>query len=180
MWNYNGILAVGKSLGGMATQNLLRGGSDESQRALFQNQLRNVGLFLTLSMGALTYSRVFRNASKWRNYTGIFIATVFLCISIHNSYMLWKDVALKLDWNHKVLMVCLNVTHLVVLFMIFLACKDESIPPLLKINRHLEKLTGPMDETYTKFSKQLSRINKGVNVVKGELNKINGTKQVQS
>lgn len=119
----------------------IQGGSNE---ALFQNQLRNVGLFMTLSLASLTYSRVFRHKyglGGHRNLIGIGLAFGFLGISIYNSVILHKAVVWpKLDTHHKILLIAVNTTQLCMMLIIFSSFRDKNPPAIKAIKDELASI----------------------------------------
>ena len=65
----------------------------------FHTTLRNVGLYTSISLAMLGYSRFYRGKDKIYNISFIFISLLFLIFSIRINYILHKTVSVYKQSN---------------------------------------------------------------------------------
>tara|TARA_B000000609_G_C24124068_1_gene321318 strand:- start:367 stop:711 length:345 start_codon:yes stop_codon:yes gene_type:complete len=93
---------------------------------MYHTEIRNIGLYTSISLAALAYSRSYRGKGFYRNILGIFLSLAFISFGIIINRYLWLDMiefVKKIDANlmpkwlqllpyiglFQVLIVCLNI-----------------------------------------------------------------------
>ena len=59
---------------------------------MYHTEIRNIGLYTSISLAALAYSRSYRGKGFYRNIAGIFLSLAFIFFSIVINRYLWLDV----------------------------------------------------------------------------------------
>ena len=59
---------------------------------MYQTTIRNVGLYTSISLATLAYSRAYRDKGFLRNIAGIIISICIISIAISINYYLYKDI----------------------------------------------------------------------------------------
>ena len=83
---------------------------------LFHTNLRNIGLFITLTLGCLTYRNTFKKDKLSKHI--LYIAIIFLYISIILNLKINKIKDIK------IIPKLILIIHLIIIFYIFNTLKD--------------------------------------------------------
>ena len=59
---------------------------------MYHTTIRNIGLYTSISLAALAYSRAYRGKGFLRNIAGIIISICIISIAISINYYLYKDI----------------------------------------------------------------------------------------
>jgi len=59
---------------------------------MYHTSIRNIGLYTSISLAALAYSRAYRGKGFLRNIAGIMISICLISIAISINYYLYKDI----------------------------------------------------------------------------------------
>ena len=59
---------------------------------MYHTEIRNIGLYTSISLAALAYSRSYRGKGYYRNILGIFLSLAFIGFGIMINRYLWLDL----------------------------------------------------------------------------------------
>lgn len=66
--------------------------SEKELIMMYHTEIRNIGLYTSISLAALAYSRSYRDKGFFRNIGGIFMSIAILLIALTINYYLYKDI----------------------------------------------------------------------------------------
>ena len=66
--------------------------SEKDLLMMYHTEIRNIGLYTSISLAALAYSRSYRGKGPMRNVAGIIVAIGILLIAMSINFYLYKDL----------------------------------------------------------------------------------------